>query len=137
MAVLKRITQSITTILVVVIIIGTPLAMGRFLAWLGIVGWLDSLWSPTLFGWAIVLLSRAVLATVWVGGDYLTIVRGERGGWFWFAPERPTYGRDEPSVDKSGAIIAYTAVVFLVLVIFEFLFRVGAWANPPYLPPPE
>jgi len=42
---LKKLTQSVTTILIVVVAVGTPFLMGRVCSWLGIVAWLDSIWS--------------------------------------------------------------------------------------------
>lgn len=132
----KRLTRSITMILAVVIVVGTPMLMGRILGWCGVVAWLDGLWTPTWLGLAIVVISRAILAAGWVAGDYFLIDRGQKGGWFWFKPGRPTrYREDEPEVDMSGTIVTWVAVVFVVTFLFELFFRVGAWSNPPYLPP--
>ncbi len=131
---LKKLTRSITMILVVILVFGAPILFGRVCRWLGLITWIDSWWAPTLWGWALTIGSRTICILCWIyGGEYF-VNRGEEGGWFWF---KPSYRRKkEPSVDKSETIITRTVFAVLVFIVFEFLFRLGTGVNPPYLLPP-
>jgi len=103
---LKRLTQSVTAILVVVIVVATAFVMGKILDVTGVTDMIDSLWSISNTAFLVALLiSRWAFAAVWALSDYHLIRWLHRTGWFWFPPDRPTYYEEDPIIDKSGLIL--------------------------------
>lgn len=132
---LKRLTQSVTGILVGAIVIMTGYLMGKVFYLVGFTSSVDSLWDGAKipFWWAF-FISRLIFVAVWGFGDYLIVHRLHMEEWFWFEPGRTSYYEEKR--DKSGEIIgAIVAILFVVIMatmMAEITIRISSWTLPPF-----
>ncbi len=136
--VLRRITQSVSWILTITIVIGTPLVLGLLYRFSGLTGWVDGFWPAYVPFWLLWVLSRVVFGAAWTIGDFYGIEGLVRHGWLWFKPERNYSSRDEgENRDLSGTIAMIVVLSVFAFMVCEMAIRITSGTYPPFLPPPQ
>ena len=132
---IKKFTQSITTILVVVLTLAFTFTVARIMQVTGLVGLIDSLYQnqPTWF-WVTLVASRLIYVLLnGFGLDYL-IGWLEDNEFFWFKKSKPIHelSESEDNRDMSGYYIAVTLFLVALIIIAEIVVRIITGVDAPY-----
>jgi len=123
----KRFTQSVTWILVLIIVALSGYLVGLLFNVVGLTKLIDSLWGMTSWFWLTLVASRLAVAAIWGFGDFFFIRRLHKGGWFWFKESNENHSYSTFRVDKSGwiilCIISLAAMITLSFVFGELAIR--------------
>ncbi|MFC1621995.1 hypothetical protein ACFL13_01230 [Patescibacteria group bacterium] len=134
MKLLKELTQSITGILLALLIVGFLIIVAQVLKITGFLAFIDNLYPNNLVGfWALLAISRIGYSAFcgWAL-EYITSWLQDVG-FFWFKPGKNRYYEEEYSKDKSGLIVGLVLLAALAFIIGEILIRICTWTRPLYM----
>lgn len=141
---LKRFTQSVTAILVMllVVVVGSVLAIAMNAS--GLTRLIDGLADvSTSWFWITMIGSRWLFGAIWAIAVWVASKELKEEGWFWFAKPEPMSrwdldqaAKDRARIDKSLEVLTITFAIFIVgflaFVFSEAMIRLWLGTLPSY-----